>query len=185
MAKNLWKHPFFKKHVVRRFFGTQLALASVVFSVVVPTHAFDYSVAVSEPTTTAEQAVTVQTPAPYCFPLAITQGISQFFSAVHPGVDLMAPRGTAILSMESGTVVEVGHLTTGYGNYVRVAHAGLISTLYAHMERVEARVGQVVSCGEEIGQVGTTGWSTGPHLHFEVHEGLVAVNPLKYISENK
>lgn len=87
-------------------------------------------------------------------------------------VDLAAPRGTPILAAAAGTVIiSIGNggWNGGYGNYVVINHANGTQTLYAHMSRVIASVGETVSQCQEIGLVGATGEATGPHVHFEVH----------------
>ena len=84
--------------------------------------------------------------------------------------------------MADGTIVEVEKMLVGYGHFVRIAHDGTISTLYAHLDQVSVKPGQKVVKGETIGTVGLTGWSTGAHLHFEVYQGERSVNPLSYVS---
>ncbi len=86
--------------------------------------------------------------------------------AAHLGVDYAAPVGTAVRSVGDG-VVEFAGVQNGYGNVIKVKHQGQISTVYAHLSHINVRVGQAVPQGEVIGQVGMTGWATGPHLHFE------------------
>ena len=84
----------------------------------------------------------------------------------HLGVDYGAPTGTAVRSVGDG-VVDFAGWQNGYGNVVQVKHAGDRSTLYAHLSRMDVRKGQRIQQGQRLGAVGTTGWSTGPHLHFE------------------
>ena len=108
-------------------------------------------------------------------PLAFSRITSGFKMRFHPilqvwkahlGVDYAAPVGTAVRSVGDG-VVEFAGVQNGYGNVVKVKHQGAISTVYAHLSHINVRVGQAVPQGEVIGQVGMTGWATGPHLHFE------------------
>ena len=101
---------------------------------------------------------------------------------MHTGIDLAAPAGTPILAAESGTVSLVRKLGTGYGWYVVVSHGSNISTLYAHMSSIIVSPGQAVSRGQKLGGVGTTGSSTGNHLHFEVRVNGSHVSPWGYIS---
>ena len=117
----------------------------------------------------------------YQFPLKTTLGMSQSYHGLHGGVDLRAPKGTEVYSMAEGTIIEVEEMLVGYGHFVRIAHNGTISSLYAHLDQVQVSPGQKVGRGETIGTVGLTGWSTGYHLHFEVHSGEKSVNPLGYI----
>jgi murein DD-endopeptidase MepM/ murein hydrolase activator NlpD len=100
-----------------------------------------------------------------------TQGIHGYNA-----VDLAAPVGTSLMAAASGEVIiaKVGGYNGGYGSYVVIRHGNGSQTLYAHMSRVDARVGQVVSQGEVIGAVGSTGRSTGSHVHFEIRG---AANP--------
>ena len=101
---------------------------------------------------------------------------------MHTGIDLAAPAGTPVLAAESGTVILVKNLSTGYGHYVIISHGSNIATLYAHMSSINVSVGQTVSRGQQIGGVGTTGSSTGNHLHFEVRVNGSHVSPWGYIS---
>lgn len=182
MKRNWYKAIIFNKRVFSRVFGMQLAGLAMTFSLVAyPTHAFDYEFTPSL-VTEAPTTVVVTTGSQYQFPLESTLGMSQGYGGLHPGVDLRAPKGTEIRAMSEGVVVEVEEIGVGYGHFVRLAHEGTLSTLYAHLDKVSVKPGQKVSKGEGIGTVGLTGWSTGPHLHFEVHSGNKAVNPLNYIS---
>jgi murein DD-endopeptidase MepM/ murein hydrolase activator NlpD len=99
----------------------------------------------------------------------------------HTGVDLAAVMGTPVVAAADGIVVAVGHSGIGYGNYVVIAHGGGIMTLYGHLLETEVSVGQKVARGERIGREGSTGWSTGPHLHFEVRVGNEPVDPMRYL----
>jgi murein DD-endopeptidase MepM/ murein hydrolase activator NlpD len=102
---------------------------------------------------------------------------------MHKGQDFRAAAGTPILAATDGKVVLAGR-AGGYGNQVRIAHAGGLMTSYSHMSRIAARVGETVRQGEVIGYVGSTGLSTGPHLHYELYRNGAQVNPasVKYIT---
>lgn len=100
---------------------------------------------------------------------------------MHNGIDLAAPKGTPILSCQSGKVI-ISQYSSSYGNYIVVDHGGGISTLYAHLDSRYANVGDSVKCGQQIGTMGSTGMSTGPHLHFEVRVNGEKVNPESHIS---
>ena len=99
-------------------------------------------------------------------------------SNFHRGIDVAAPTGTPIIAARAGTVTFSGWSTRGYGNLVRIRHAGGAETWYAHASRLLVSVGQYVNQGERIALIGSTGLSTGPHLHFELHVGGTAIDPL-------
>ena len=101
------------------------------------------------------------------------------FTRLHAGIDFAAPPGTPILAAGSGHVIEAGRFG-GYGNWVKIGHDGGLATGYAHMSRIAAGVKRSarVRQGQVIGYVGSTGLSTGPHLHFELHRGGTPIDPL-------
>ncbi len=98
----------------------------------------------------------------------------------HNGVDFAGPRGTAIRTTADGVVTHAGW-RGGFGNTVIVRHAFGIETLYAHLHSIDVRAGQRVSRGDRIGGMGTTGRSTGVHLHYEVHLNGRPIDPMTYI----
>lgn len=100
----------------------------------------------------------------------------------HNGVDLAAPTGTPIYATADGMVSKAERFSS-YGNYVSIEHGAQLQTRYAHMSSIVARAGQRVKKGELIGYVGSTGRSTGPHLHYEVRVAGEAVNPIPYMAE--
>ncbi len=103
---------------------------------------------------------------------------------LHKGVDIAAPMGTPVLATADGVVMRRG-VDGGYGRFVEVAHAGGMNSLYGHLSRFEARPGERVKQGQPIGLMGSTGSSTGAHVHFEVHdaEGR-ALNPQMFIGRS-
>ena len=94
----------------------------------------------------------------------------------HLGVDYGAPTGTPVRVVGDGVVAFAG-VQNGFGNVVIVRHAGADETVYAHLSRIDAQRGQSVSQGQRIGAVGSTGWATGPHLHFEFRVNGIHKNP--------
>lgn len=99
------------------------------------------------------------------------------YSKMHRGVDFAAPTGTPIYAAGDGTVEAAGR-NGGYGNYVRIRHNGTYKTAYAHLSRIKVKKGSRVRQGQVIGLVGSTGRSTGPHLHYEVLQNNKQTNPL-------
>jgi murein DD-endopeptidase MepM/ murein hydrolase activator NlpD len=100
--------------------------------------------------------------------------------AVHEGIDFIAETGTPILAAASGVVV-TAEFQHAYGNMVEIDHGGDLLTRYAHASKILVKVGQLVRSGEKIAEVGTTGRSTGSHLHFEVRHKGVAQNPARFL----
>ena len=124
-------------------------------------------------------------------PVAFSRKTSGFAMRLHPifqtmkahlGVDYAAPTGTPAQTVGDG-VVEFAGVQGGYGNTVIVRHGNNHSTVYAHLSRIQVRKGQTVQKGQTIGAVGSTGWSTGPHLHFEFRVNGTHVDPQKVIQQ--
>jgi murein DD-endopeptidase MepM/ murein hydrolase activator NlpD len=101
----------------------------------------------------------------------------------HNGIDLAAPLGTPMLASDGGTIKYAGWCDCGLGLYVEIDHENGTSTVYGHMNAVYVQTGQKVNQGEVIGEVGSTGMSTGPHVHFMLKIGDNTVDPLGYLSQ--
>lgn len=99
---------------------------------------------------------------------------------MHAGLDFAAPQGTPIYATANGTVSVAGNKGNGYGNHVIINHGYGYETLYGHMVKVKANAGQKVTRGEVIGWVGSTGKSTGPHCHYEVHKNKNKIDPVYF-----
>jgi len=95
----------------------------------------------------------------------------------HNGVDMGCVRGQPIWAAKAGTVIFAGW-RDGYGNVVLIEHEGYVVTVYAHQSKLSVSKGNSLDAGDPIGECGSTGWSTGPHLHFEVRVGGEAKDPL-------
>lgn len=99
----------------------------------------------------------------------------------HSGLDIGIGQGTLVKAAEAGYIAKVGLGTKWYGNYVMIIHGGNITTLYGHLSSVSVSQDQYVAKGQQIGLSGNTGYSSGPHLHFEVRSNGVPVDPLNYL----
>ena len=99
----------------------------------------------------------------------------------HTGIDLVEPFGSPVYAADDGIVALVGSSTSGYGNYVVIAHSGGLDTLYGHLSAALVKAGQQVVQGQPIGLEGSTGNSTGPHVHFELRINQVPINPAPYL----
>ena len=126
----------------------------------------------------------------YIWPVDSTTISSDYGYRIHPifnterfhaGVDINANSGDPIYAADSGTVA-IATYSSSYGYYVVINHGGGNSTLYAHMSSMAVSAGDTVTQGQVIGYVGSTGWSTGPHLHFETRSGGSTVDPMTYFS---
>lgn len=106
--------------------------------------------------------------------------ITQYYSWRHQGLDIANKTGTPLYAAESGTVERSGW-NNGYGYNVVVNHGGGLKTLYAHASKLHVKAGDEVNRGDILADMGSTGWSTGPHIHFEVISNGVKQNPLNYI----
>lgn len=100
----------------------------------------------------------------------------------HTGIDLAAPLGTPVMAAADGIVVAVAHTSVGYGNYVMIAHGGGVITLYAHLLETDVSMGDKVARGKKIGLEGSSGLSTGPHVHFEVRINDQVVDPMRFLT---
>ncbi|PZV12821.1 MAG: hypothetical protein DCF22_11610 [Leptolyngbya sp.] len=112
----------------------------------------------------------------------LTSGFGWRWGRMHKGVDVAGPIGTPIVAAADGVVVTAGWNSGGYGYLVEIQHPDGSLTLYGHNSRILVQAGQQVTQGQQISEMGSTGYSTGPHLHFEVHpSGKGAVNPMAYL----
>jgi murein DD-endopeptidase MepM/ murein hydrolase activator NlpD len=105
-------------------------------------------------------------------------------AAFHAGIDFRSPQGRKVEATAAGKVIVAGR-SGGYGNLVEIDHGKGLTTRYAHLSRIDVGVGESVKAGDVIGRVGSTGRSTGPHLHYETRRDGVAVNPVRYLDAGR
>ena len=105
----------------------------------------------------------------------------QFRAAMHAGIDLAAPVGTPIYATADGVVTSAGWNSGGYGNLIKIDHGKGIETRFGHLSKIEVSAGQRIRRGQEIGRMGSTGRSTGSHLHYEVRIDNRPVNPIPFM----
>jgi len=110
----------------------------------------------------------------------VTSEFGPRWGSFHPGLDIADPAGTPIAASKAGVVVFAGS-NGGYGLFVIIDHGGGFATAYAHQSRLGVSQGQQVSQGQTIGYVGSTGFSTGNHVHFEIRVNGTAQNPRSYL----
>lgn len=112
---------------------------------------------------------------------------SSGYQIFHTGIDIADPEGntgTPVTTFMDGTVTYASEIFWGYGKHIIVDHNNGISSIYAHLDKVLVYPGQEVKIGDEIGKRGDTGWSTGPHLHFEIRVHNIPVNPRTFLGYN-
>lgn len=174
--------PIFEARRIRTIVGGNLALSIILVNLMGPVGGQVPAEAV-EIATLTPNTIQVITETTFRVPLAENNGYSQGFHAKHPGVDIKSKRGTKILAAAAGKVIEVEQRSLGYGRKVVVEHAGQIKTLYAHLDAVNVKTGDIVAKDTVLGTVGMTGWTTGPHLHFEVKNDSGYINPKQIMPE--
>jgi len=107
--------------------------------------------------------------------------VSKRRNTFHRGIDIAAPEGTPVYAAEDGVVVKAEFVRSGYGNLVVIKHADNVATYYGHLSKFEVKNGRSVKRGDLIARIGSTGKSTGPHLHFEIRRGDQALDPEQFI----
>lgn len=171
--------------ITRKFFAANIA-AIVIVGTLLPsaqaTQASDMPVQSTDATVIQTTDTPLITQDTIRYPLDVAVRINQEFSAFHPGVDLGAEVGNPIKPFMAGRVVEAGYVTDGYGNTILVDHGNGITSRYAHLSKIDVKVGDSVTTNTEIGRVGLSGHTTGPHLHFEIRINGNAINPCEYIT---
>jgi len=168
---------FFEKKTIRRIFGFNLA-AVILFTGVVsaPLSALNQTQAQETVALTAN-VVQLTTEHGVRIPLDSFQ-VTQGYSGFHRGIDLNGELGDPVYPIMSGTIEAVTYSRFSYGNHIIVNHGSGFKSLYAHLAKVVAQPGQEVDKNSVLGTVGSTGWSTGTHLHFEVYDSGRPFNPL-------
>lgn len=169
------RHVFDHKNA-RKVFAGNLALIFIATSFIPTTAANAYENTL-ETNSVIEAKNTLTTQRSVQLPVA-TFKLNQSFGIFHPGIDIDGQTGDPIRSIKPGRVIFAGKTFDGYGNRVIIEHAGGLSSLYAHLSKIEVKDGQEVDMNTEIGLVGSTGHSTGSHLHLEIRDHGFPINPL-------
>ena len=108
---------------------------------------------------------------------------SSGYQVFHTGIDIANKLGTSVTAFMEGEVVYAGEIFWGYGKHIIIDHGDNITSIYAHLDKIYVFEGQGVQIGDEIGRMGSTGWSTGPHLHLEIRMYGIPVNPRVFLGE--
>lgn len=165
---------------MRQVLGVNLAGLSFVAAVIVPqVDAITSQIEVMRETV---ETVVEVVPTTERFQWPMTRfGLTTRFSLGHPGIDLTAPKGTPVKPAAEGRVLWVQSSSFGYGKHLVVEHDKGAQSLYAHLSNVEVKEGQTVDKNTVVGEVGSTGWSTGNHLHLEIYQDGTPINPLEVL----
>ncbi len=162
---------------VRQILGLNLASFAFVAAIIVPqVDAITSELEVMRETVETIVEV-VPTIARFQWPMN-RFGLTSRFSQGHPGLDLTDPKGTPIKPIAEGKVIRIESYPFGYGKHVLIEHEKGAKSLYAHLSKMDVKEGQTVDKNTVIGEVGSTGWSTGNHLHLEIYQDGFAINPL-------
>lgn len=178
ITKPLWQHDR-----IRALVGAPLVAAAVMGAgMSAPNTDALKSWDISQPVAVI-QGFSTESDYTYMLPVVSLTGISQYFHTGHPGVDFRAPLKSDVVAMDNGVVASIVESTSGYGRHVYVKHSDGRVGLYAHLGLIMVEVGESIKAGDKIGEVGLTGWTTGPHLHFEVRNNGAAINPIPLLSK--
>lgn len=167
---------------VKKFFAANLS-ALVIAGTFLPAAQSNVQAAsfgVQPDETVIQTQNTLKTEKSIQYPLE-TIKINQGFGLFHPGVDLGAEIGDPIEPIKAGEVIEADYTNDGYGLTILIDHGRGLTSRYAHLSKIEVGLGEVVTTNTEIGKVGITGHSTGPHLHLEIRQNGIPLNPLSVI----
>lgn len=132
----------------------------------------NFVLVVSTPRVTIDTSTISSVQAPIDFQYE-SRGMSWF----HAGVDLVAPTGTPVRPIMAGIVTETPEFTWGFGKHIIIKHFNDYESIYGHLSQIEVKPGDIVNLNTELGKSGSTGFSTGPHLHLEIHQNGQLVNP--------
>ena len=175
--KKLVRHIFEHKSV-KKILGTNIALMLVVSSLM-PSNTLGLD-SNSDVATVLAHETPIHTNVSIQNPVEIVR-ISQGYKFFHPGLDLDGETGDPIKSIKSGVVEVAEYSNVGYGKHIIVDHGNNLKTLYAHLSKINVKVGDSITTSTIIGEMGSTGHSTGSHLHFEVRNNGIPINPLSVL----
>lgn len=178
-VSRFFRHIFEHKHV-SRFLGSNIALLAMATSFM-PVVSSNQTV-LAEQTYITVPEIDIKTEKHIQYPLGRVQ-VNQGYSFFHPGIDFEGITGEAVLPIMAGEVEMVQYSNFAYGNAVIIRHGENYSSLYAHLSKIYVEKGQKVDLKTIIGEVGSTGRSTGDHLHLEIRENGRQINPFSMLSK--
>lgn len=173
----------FEHKRIKKILGSNLALVAIASSFVSTSQAAINQSSLDqteENLVVSAQNQPLNTEKGVIYPVEVVK-INQGYAFYHPGVDLDGETGDPVYPVMAGKVEEIQHSRFAYGNAVLINHGNGIKSFYAHLSEVKAEKGQRVTHESEIGTVGSTGWSTGSHLHLEIIENSRTINPFSVL----
>lgn len=174
--------PVFEAPKIKSLVGVQLTIVTLLTGMFSSIPASALGVVSSEVVGLEEKMeIQVKTDSSLTYPVPEAIGVSQTYHVFHAGIDIRAPKGSVVLPLASGKVVAVLNHRSGYGRHLIIDHGGDVQSLYAHLGKIYVQEGDEVAGDKAIGEIGMTGWTTGPHLHLEVIESGRRVNPALYL----
>jgi len=181
-----FRHVFEHKRI-SRVLGSNLALVAIAGSMVSGSQAAADQMSLK----TNDEALVLSAPSPtnlttehgVIYPVEKVK-INQGYRFFHPGIDLDGETGDAIYPVMGGKVEKIERSRFAYGNSILINHGNGVKSLYAHLSKITVAEGQEVNHKTKIGEVGSTGWSTGAHLHLEVYEAGRTINPLSVLPKH-
>ncbi len=170
-----------EKTNIRKFVGLNLASTMFIASVFIPqTSLLTSSYQANNLSQKIELIAQTQTDLSFSWPLQLDKfQISQGYKIYHPGLDLSSFEGEEIKAVAKGKVMEIIDSNWGYGKHIIISHENGYQSLYAHLSKILVKIGDEISQGQVIGVIGNSGWSTGTHLHIEIHSKYGTINPLE------
>lgn len=182
LIQRFFRHVF-ENTKIKKLLGTNIALMLVASSFMPKTAILGTSVEASEDlvsTTINESETPLKTEIGTQYPVGSIR-ITQGYKFYHPGLDLDGVTGDTIKPIKRGKVVSIDYSRFAYGNSIIVDHGNKLTSLYAHLSKIDVKEGQEVATDTKLGEMGATGRSFGDHLHLEVRENGVPLNPLSVL----
>jgi murein DD-endopeptidase MepM/ murein hydrolase activator NlpD len=171
----------FSQDLAKKIFGANIAFAIILTSFMPVKASFQET----ELNVITTQTLITKTEKGIQKPVAGEFKLNQSYWTFHPGLDIHGKKGDPIFSIMSGHVQAIQTSRFGYGNAILIDHGSGLTSLYGHLSKIEVKEGDEVTLKTEIGLMGSTGHSTGPHLHLEVHQDGRPFNPLTLLSEKQ
>ncbi|KKT34260.1 MAG: Peptidase M23 [Candidatus Woesebacteria bacterium GW2011_GWB1_44_11b] len=170
----------FEHRKIQSVLGSNLAVMLIASSLVPGTTNAQFLQSNEADAVIVVQETPLSTEHGVAFPLEKVK-INQGYHFFHPGIDLDGEIGDPVKPIMGGRVIEIQHSRFAYGNAITISHGSGLTSLYAHLSKIEVEVGQEVTIHTKIGEVGSTGYSTGSHLHLEIRDSGRPISPLSFL----